>query len=173
MVAPVPSRVQPSRINRSNRMADIMANIEDDDDSRTAVPRRKKRSIIESDPDDMFTVPEEIESNAMAPAPVKKKRRQINVVNPKHNIPPLLPLQLASPAQIPPNFQPNPGPKPHDALRSQYPSESRAQPQESSKQQSHLAVTFNPINPSGIRVDEDDPMDEGYEDRLMRGWFYF
>ena len=62
-----PARVQPSRINRSNRMADILANIEDDDDSRAAVPRRRKRQIIESDPEDTFKVPDEIERNPMAP----------------------------------------------------------------------------------------------------------
>lgn len=139
-----------------------MANIEDDDDSRTAVPRRKKRQIIESDPEDMFTVPEEIGSNAMAPVPVKKKRRQLDIVNPQHNIPPPLPLQPASPAQIPPNFRPNSNPRPKP----------RPQPQELSKRQSHLAVTSNPIHLSRVQVDEDDPMDEDFQEQLVQGRFY-
>lgn len=117
-----PARVQPSRINRSNRMADILANIEDDDDSRAAVPRRRKRQIIESDPEDTFKVPDEIERNPMAPmAPVKKKSRRLNVENPQppRGIPSLLPLQTTSPAQVPPNFRGKP--KTHRETQAQQP----------------------------------------------------
>ena len=115
-----PARVQPSQNNRSNRMADILANIEDNDDSRTAAPQQRKRQIVESDPEDTFKVPDEIEHNPMAPmAPAKKKRRQLNVENPQPpcSIPSLLPLQTTSPAQIPPNFLGKP--KSHREMQAQ------------------------------------------------------
>ena len=169
LAAPAPTRVQPSRINRSNRLANIMASIEDDDDGRTTLPRRKKRRIIDSEEEeDMFNVPEEIESNQMAPAK-KKKRRQHNVENPQCGIPPLLPLQPISPAQVPPNF-----PKPHNASRSpqlQSTSESLPQPQESQRQ-SHRTAMSNPTHRSEIQY-EDYPMQEGYQDPITQGWFYF
>jgi hypothetical protein len=160
----VPVRVQPSRTNRSNRLAEIMANIEDDDESRTAMPRRKKRHIVESDTEDASCVPEEIECNPMAPAS-KKQRRQLNGENPSRSIPPLLPLQPTSPAQVPPDFQPNP--KPRLASRSQFhpqlqsTSESQPQPQESQRQSYPTVATSNRTNPSGI-PDEGHPMQVDY-----------
>ena len=134
-----PARVQPSRINRSNRMADILANIEDDDDSRTAVPRRRKRQIVESDPEDTIEVPDEIELNPMAPiAPKKKKRRQlIENPQPPHGIPSLLSLHTTSPAQIPPNFREKP--KSH---------------RETQAQQSQPPAPSNPL----VFADENDHM---------------
>lgn len=134
-----PARVQPSRINKSNRMADIMANLEDDDDSRSAVPHRKKRQIIETDPEDNFSVPDEIEHNPMAPAKKKRRQLKITVENPPCVIPSLLPLKPTSPAQVPPNFQ-GKRPKSHKETLPQH--------------QSHPPAQYLP---SGI-PDEDDPM---------------
>jgi hypothetical protein len=150
------ARVQPVRAHRSNRLADIMANIEDDDESRTAVPRRKKRPIIESDPDDAFNVPEEIENNPMAPA--AKKRKQVNV-------PPRLPLQPTSPAQVPPKFQTKskgrPIPRSQFLPQPQSTMELPPQPQESQPQ---YLPTANMSGPYGQKVrDEDDPMLDDYE----------
>lgn len=153
-----PARVQPSRLNRSNRMAEIMASIEDDDDSRTAVPRRKKRQIVESEAEDMNDVPEEIEHNPMAPS--KKKRRQLDVENPPCSIPPLLPLQPTSPAQVPPNFRPNT--KPHHTSRSQF------RPQQSTYESQTQNTASNPTNQSG-NLEEDDPMQEDYQERIAQG----
>jgi hypothetical protein len=96
----IPSRVQPGRANKAGRMTTILASIEEDDDSMTAVPSRRKRPIIESDPEDMFDVPEDVEQNPMAP--VKKKRKQ-QAEHPS-NIPPALSLQLPPPNQLPPKL---------------------------------------------------------------------
>lgn len=176
-----PARVQPSRINRSNRLAGIMANIESDDDCRMAVPktRRKKRQVVESDPEDSFCVPEDIECNPMAPMPVKKKRRQITNVETSlctGSIPPVLPLQPTPPAQVPPHFQPSLNRRQASSFQLppqvQSTSELRPQSQES-RRQSHPTATSNLTNPSGI-PDDDDPMqEEDYQDRITRGWFYF
>jgi len=149
--APAPSRVQPSRINRSNRLADIMANMEDDDDSRTTAPpsRRRKRQVIESDPEDAFNVPEEIECNPMAPA-MKRRRQLTNVENPPCSIPPPLSLQPTSPAQVPPNFQPNPKPRPaprsqiHPQQQSTSGSPPRPRQPQESQPQSLPTATSNP-----------------------------
>jgi hypothetical protein len=70
----IPSRVQPGHANKAGRMTAILASIEEDNDSTTAVPRRRKRPTIESDPEDMFYVPKDVEQNPMAP--VKKKCKQ-------------------------------------------------------------------------------------------------
>lgn len=162
----VAARVQPSRTNKSTRMADIIANIEDDDDSRTAVPRRRKRPIVESDLEDAtIGVPEALELNPMAPpAAKKKKRNQVNVENPPYtrSIPPL-PLKPTSPAQIPPKFQPNL--KPRDTSRSQLPS-TRPESQES-RPRFHFTAS---ANPSEIPDDRDIPMQD-YQDRFTQGWF--
>jgi hypothetical protein len=167
-VLPLARRVQPSRVNRSNRMAEIMVNIEDNDDSRTAVPqaRRKKRQIIESDSEDALDVPEEIGRNPMAP--VKKKRKQLNVEDPpRTSIPHLLPLQTTSPAQVPPKFRANP--KPRHASRSQFHPQSQSQ---DPRGQSHCTTTYNPTNLSGI-PDVDDPMQDDHQEQIADGWFYF
>lgn len=181
VLAPAPSRVQPSRTNRGTRMADIMASIEGDDDSRIIVPRRKKRPMVESDPEDMFDAPEEIKCNPMAPATKRRKQRE---VEPPRSIPPLLPLQPTTPTQVPPNYQSKPKPKPRPVSKFRF---HPRQPEESqdSQPQSLPAATFNPFNPSGI-PDEDDPMqghlagekeegfsqrDGNYKDRTPYGWF--
>jgi hypothetical protein len=183
----VPARVQPSRPNRASRMADIMANIEEDDDSRAVVSRRRKRQIVESDPEDVFSVPEEIECNPMAP-PVTKKRRQLDVEKPPCTTP-LLPLQPTAPTQVPPNFQPKPKrcPVPTSQFHLQPTSESRQtrfrpQPKESRPQDKTVA-TSKLSNPSEI-PDEDDPMQEDHknerkprwgsndQDGYLSGWFY-
>ena len=180
-LAPAPSRVQPSRTNRGTRMADIMASIEGDDDSRIIVPRRKKRPMVESDPEDVFDVPEEIKSNPMAPATKRHKRREDE---PPRGIPPLLPLRPTPPTQVPPNFQPKPKPKPRPVSKFRF---HPRQPEEfqDSQPQSLPAATFNLFNPSGI-PDEDIPMqghlasekeggfsqrDGNYKDRTPYGWF--
>ena len=86
-------------------MANIIANIEEDNDSRAIVSRQKKQHIVKSDPEEMFSVPKEIECNPMAP--VTEKHRQLDVEKLPCTIPPLLPLQLTAPTQVPPNFQLN------------------------------------------------------------------
>ena len=154
-----PGRVQPSRINRGNRMADIMANIEEDDESRTAVPRRKKRQVVESDPED---VPEKVNCNPMAP--LTKKRRQFDVEKPACNIP--LPLQPNLPAQVPPGFRQNPRPRPvpRTQFHTQLPqstSESQPQPQlrrqpQGSRPQSLPAATSNLSNGEPMQEDHDN-----------------
>lgn len=106
-----PARVQPSRVNKANRMAEIMASIESDDDSAIPRPRLRKRRVIESDAEDMFNVPKDIERNPMAP--VAKKRKRLHE-NPPHGSttstthPPLLSLQPVLPVRIPPPGFQNP-----------------------------------------------------------------
>jgi hypothetical protein len=138
-------------------MADIMASIEEDDDSRAFVPRRKKRQIIDSDPEDAFNVPEEITCNPMAPA--AKKPRRLDVEKSPCSVPPLLPLQPTAPTQVPPNFRPNPVPKARFHLQST--SESRPQPQFRPQQQESRPQSAT-SKPSRI-PDEDDPMQEDHE----------
>jgi hypothetical protein len=115
----IPSRVQPGRANKAGRMTDILASIEEDDDSTTAVPRRRKQPTIESDPEDMFDVPKDVEQNPMAP--VKKKRKQQAEHPP--NIPPALSLQLPPPNQVPPKLPSN-----SNSLSAQTPSQPQSMP---------------------------------------------
>jgi hypothetical protein len=84
----IPSCVQPDHANKVGRMTTILASIEEDDDSMIAVPSRQKCAIFESDPEDMFDVPKDVEQDPMAL--VKKKCKQ----QAKHlpNIPPALSL---------------------------------------------------------------------------------
>lgn len=149
-------------------MADIMANIEDDDDSRTAVPRRKKRPIVESDPEDMADVPEEVVRNPMAP--VKKKRRPRNDEEPQCSVPTPIPLQPTSPAQVPPiivfRHQKT---KPHHTSRSQF----RPQLQSTLEPQSWPQKSPNQAHPTnnqfGTAVEDDPMQDENYHDRITQG----
>jgi hypothetical protein len=185
-----PTRVQPSRANRGNRMAGIIADIEEDDDSRTIMPRQKKRPIVESDPEDGFDVPKEIECNPMAPA--TKKRRPLDVENPPRSIPPLLSLQPTTPTQFSPSLQLKPKPRPVSKFRFHLlpysTSESQPQPQFhlQPQNQSFPAATSNPSIPSNPSnendsiQEEDRPVSENdeessergrYEDRNLSGLF--
>ena len=147
-------------------MANIMVNIEEDNDSRAIVSQWKKWQIVESEPEDLFSVPKEIECNPMAP--VTKKHRQLDVEKPPCTIPPLLPLQLTAPTQVPPNFQPNPKhcPVPTSQCHPKSMSESQ-QPQfclqpKKSRPQDKIVATSKLSNPPGI-PDEDDPMQEDHK----------
>ena len=100
-----PSRVQPSRTNKASKMAEVLASIEEDDDGTTRVPGRRKRRV-EDGPEELSTVPEGVECNPMAPT----KRRKKDQVQPSR-APPLLSLQPAHPAQIPPRPDPRPQPQ--------------------------------------------------------------
>ena len=83
-------------------MAEVLASIEEDDDGTTRVPGRRKRRV-EDDPEQFSTVPEGVECNPMAPTK-KRKKDQVQT----SRAPPLLPLQPAHPAQIPPRPDPQP-----------------------------------------------------------------
>jgi hypothetical protein len=100
----VATRVQPSRTNKGNRMADVLTRIEEDDDGTTGLPGRKKRQIEHDEPEDFSTIPEEGRRNPMAPPPTKKSRtqskRQESEVRPP--IIPPIPLQPSLPNQVPP-----------------------------------------------------------------------
>jgi hypothetical protein len=52
----VPALVQPSRTNRGSRMADIMENIEEDDDSRAIVSWHKKNNKLSNQIQKMCSV---------------------------------------------------------------------------------------------------------------------
>ena len=90
-------------------MPGIIASIEEDDDGTTAMKttRHKRRLVVESDPEDLFDVPDGMGPNPLAPSPVKKKqRRQLPLVAKQNDlrVPPLS-LQPPMPAQNPPRIQ--------------------------------------------------------------------
>jgi hypothetical protein len=93
-----PSRVQPSRANKANKMAQILDEMEADDDATTSLPGRRKRRI-EDEPERFSTVPDDIGRNPMAPV----KRRKQNAPAEPLDVPSQLQLQPAHPAQIPPS----------------------------------------------------------------------
>jgi hypothetical protein len=82
-------------------MADIIASIQEDDDSTTAVPHRRKRPMIESEPEDLFDVPSTIQHNPMAPATKKRRQLEDDAKLSRSNSR-SLPLQPLSPNRVPP-----------------------------------------------------------------------
>ena len=153
-----PGRVQPSRANKGNRMAGIMASIEEDDDSTTVVPWRRKRQVVESDPEDMFDVPKDIERNATAPL-MKKKCKKVDQDPPRSIIPQpppsLLPVQPPLPMWVPPGSlptqKPTQKPKPHPPIPSP---------------QSTLQPTSLPQSIDKPMQDGGDPMQEDEDERF-------
>ena len=119
--------VQPSRTNKGNKMAEILDEMEVDDGATTSLPGRRKRRI-EDDPEQFFTVPDDVGQNPMVPV---KRLKQDASVRPL-DIPPQLPLQPTLPEQIPPpsrSFQPPTRPTQQSALPEQIPPIRSSQPQ--------------------------------------------
>jgi hypothetical protein len=163
-----PARVQPSRINKGNRMADIMANLEEDDDWTNIAPRRKRR-VVESDTEDMFNIPNKVEPNPMAPA--KKKRcKNLEAGNPVHPTPPILPLQPPLPAQDPPTLRSNP--KSPSAVSFAYPSQH--QPPFSAQYQTEHNEGSPTLQDGPVQEleEENNPPDAGEEDYGMCFCFF-
>ncbi len=144
-------------------MADIMANISKDDESAIPARRRRKRQLVESDPEDMFNVPHGIKRNPMAPPPKKSKPLEENLTR---SIPSVLPLQPALPAQVPPKFAQNtqawPLSESPPMLNPRSTSESQPPPQRpsllgaKSASQHECRSQMQPPNPSKPEIPDED-----------------
>lgn len=136
-VNPAPSRVQPSRANKANKMAKILDEMEVDDDATTSLPGRRKRRI-EDGPEQFSTTPDDVERNPMAPV---KRRKQDASVRPQ-DVPVQLPLQPALPEQIPPSRSSQPRTQPPQSAtdaRPQVQCQYQAQPAEPHSQRQQPA----------------------------------
>jgi len=118
-----PSRVQPSRTNKANKMAKILDEMDVDDDATTCLPGRRKRRI-EDDPEQFSIVPDNVGRNPMAPV---KRRKQDPSVRPL-DIPSQLPLQPVLPEQIPPSRSFQPQTQPPQSVAPQVQRQYQAQP---------------------------------------------
>jgi len=92
-----PSRVQPGRVKKGNNMASLLQRIESDDDAANNLGRkRKRRPVVDEQPEDMATVPNDSLNNPMAPLPSKKRK------HPQGNekLPTMIPMSLQAPMPV-------------------------------------------------------------------------
>jgi hypothetical protein len=123
-------------------MAEILDEMEVDDDATTSLPGRRKRR--EDEPDQFSTVPDDVGRNPMTPV---KRRKQNASVRPP-DIPSQLPLQPALPDQIPPSRSSQPQPTQRSALPEQIPPSRSSQPQTQPTQRSALPEQIPPSRSS-------------------------
>lgn len=102
--APAPTRVQPVRNNKGNRMAALMERMEEDDDATTSNPGRKRniRRVEDEQPEDLGDVPEGASLNPMAPLAKRHKRGRMQEGQSLMMMPPPMPLHAPVPIKARP-----------------------------------------------------------------------